>query len=326
MSAKSFNVPRHWWGKIIGGIIGLFRGGLTGALIGDLLFKVGCRYRPYASDPEAVNRLVDSATRDMEEAFETGAPLRPAFHRALAPFRALPNPPSSKPIVGVVGEIFVRCNFFSNQRLVEVIEGEGGEAWLAPFHEWILYACWEHERRAKAGLDILGRAKSYLKNRYLFESEHAWSEEVGDLLGDRREPTIPESADAGFPYAAFNFGGETLLTIGRTVKFFESGAALVVNCSPFGCMPGQAIAGILNEVQKDWGRPVLNLFYDGTGDLNRVVGVFLRNLSGRSLPVLGAAAGARFPEGLPGSEVLAEAPGASGRNLRRGEGIRMLRT
>ena len=37
MSAKTFNVPRHWWGKIIGGVIGLFRGGLTGALIGALL-------------------------------------------------------------------------------------------------------------------------------------------------------------------------------------------------------------------------------------------------------------------------------------------------
>jgi DnaJ like chaperone protein len=37
MSAKSFNIPRHWWGKIIGGLIGLFRGGITGAVIGALL-------------------------------------------------------------------------------------------------------------------------------------------------------------------------------------------------------------------------------------------------------------------------------------------------
>jgi DnaJ like chaperone protein len=37
MSANSFKIPRHWWGKIIGGVIGLFRGGLTGAVIGALL-------------------------------------------------------------------------------------------------------------------------------------------------------------------------------------------------------------------------------------------------------------------------------------------------
>jgi DnaJ like chaperone protein len=37
MSANSFNIPRHWWGKIIGGVIGLFRGGIVGAVLGALL-------------------------------------------------------------------------------------------------------------------------------------------------------------------------------------------------------------------------------------------------------------------------------------------------
>ncbi len=37
MATNSFNFPRHWWGKIIGGLLGLFRGGLTGALFGIFL-------------------------------------------------------------------------------------------------------------------------------------------------------------------------------------------------------------------------------------------------------------------------------------------------
>ncbi len=37
MVTNSFNFPRHWWGKIIGGLLGLFRGGLTGALFGIFL-------------------------------------------------------------------------------------------------------------------------------------------------------------------------------------------------------------------------------------------------------------------------------------------------
>jgi len=257
----------------------------AGMLVGDLLYKVGCRYRPYAEDPKQIDRLVEDAAHLMEGAFESGASLKPAFRQALAPFRTLPPPLSSKPLVGVVGEIFVRCNYFSNQEVVGAIESQGGEAWLAPFHEWVLYAAWEHERRARAGLDILGRAKSYLKNKYLFDSEHSWSEEVADLLGGRCEPSVQESAEAAFPYASFNFGGEILITIGRAIKFFDSGASLVVNCSPFGCMPGQVTSGILSEVQKKYGRPVVNLFYDGTGDLNRIIGVFLRNLPGTARSV-----------------------------------------
>ncbi len=257
---------------------GLRRKIWTGTLLGDLIFKVGCRYRPYSDDPAHIDELVVDATRIMEKAFETAAPLKPAFAEALAPFRALPKPAATKPLVGVVGEIFVRCNDFSNQRVVQAIEAQGGEAWLAPFHEWVLYAAWEHERRAREGWDIMGAAKSYVKNKYLFETEHSWHKATGDLLSDRHEPSVDQSAEAAYRYASFNYGGEVLLTIGRTVKFFDQGASLVVNCSPFGCMPGQVTSGILAEVQADMGKPVLNLFYDGTGDLNRIVGVFLRNL------------------------------------------------
>lgn len=34
MSDTGFRVPTHWWGKVIGGVIGLFRGGFTGLVLG----------------------------------------------------------------------------------------------------------------------------------------------------------------------------------------------------------------------------------------------------------------------------------------------------
>lgn len=37
MSSSSFNIPRNWWGKIIGGVLGLFRGGISGAIIGAVV-------------------------------------------------------------------------------------------------------------------------------------------------------------------------------------------------------------------------------------------------------------------------------------------------
>ena len=40
MSSSSFNIPRNWWGKIIGGVLGFLRGGISGALIGALLGHV----------------------------------------------------------------------------------------------------------------------------------------------------------------------------------------------------------------------------------------------------------------------------------------------
>lgn len=37
MSSSSFNIPRNWWGKILGALFGFFRGGIGGAVIGAII-------------------------------------------------------------------------------------------------------------------------------------------------------------------------------------------------------------------------------------------------------------------------------------------------
>jgi len=46
-------------------------------------------------------------------------------------------------------------------------------------------------------------------------------------------------------------------------------------------MPGTIAAGIFSRLERETGIPVLNLFYEGTGGVNRHLGVFLANLEGR---------------------------------------------
>ncbi len=51
-----------------------------------------------------------------------------------------------KPVVGVVGEIYTRANQFSNENAVREIEALGGEVWMPPIGEWLLYVthCSKH--------------------------------------------------------------------------------------------------------------------------------------------------------------------------------------
>ena len=37
MSSPGFKIPGHWWGKLIGGVIGLLRGGIPGMIFGVFL-------------------------------------------------------------------------------------------------------------------------------------------------------------------------------------------------------------------------------------------------------------------------------------------------
>src|SRR5208337_2020126 len=54
-------------------------------------------------------------------------------------FSSLPRHGGQRPLIGVVGEIFVRTHKFSNEDLVRKIEELGGEVWLAPVEEWLYY-------------------------------------------------------------------------------------------------------------------------------------------------------------------------------------------
>ena len=83
--------------------------------------------------------------------------------------------------------------------------------------------------------------------------------------------------------------------IGRTIAFAKQNAVLVVNCAPFGCMPGTVTTAVFRQLSVELGMPIVNVFYDGTGGQNRTLAVFLKNalesVRERRVPPLTATAG-----------------------------------
>ena len=54
-------------------------------------------------------------------------------------FAALQRRKEKRPLIGIIGEIFVRHNRFANEDIVRHVEELGGEVWLAPLEEWVYY-------------------------------------------------------------------------------------------------------------------------------------------------------------------------------------------
>ncbi len=100
---------------------------------------------------------------------------------------------------------------------------------------------------------------------------------AGPLLSDRLEPPIETVLEYGRRYVPIEFQGETILTVGRAVAFAKAGASLVVNCAPFGCMPGTISTALYRRMSADLGIPMVSLFYDGQGTQNQRLEVFLNN-------------------------------------------------
>ncbi|HOC42720.1 MAG TPA: acyl-CoA dehydratase activase [Thermoanaerobaculales bacterium] len=243
---------------------------------GDILLKARCKVAPYERNEGDADRVLSRRLERIEEAVASGGDDRRAWLEALEALAAVPTAGARRPLVGIVGEIYVRCNAFTNQNVVAAIERAGGEAWLTPTAEWILYTSYLQRWRADEDLrGLVFRGRSLVRNlffkgveRELYRAARAW-------VGDREEPDISEVVDAGLQYLPLNFEGEAILTVGRAVRFARDGASLVVNCAPFGCMAGSASAALLQEVESRTGVPMVSLFYDGAGDLNRVLEAYI---------------------------------------------------
>ncbi len=244
--------------------------------LGDMLFKLRCRTVPYHPRPSAAEALIGQAVDEIGRRISRGRDWKDAVRSLVLELSySIDHAMPRKPLVGIVGEIFVRLNAFSNQHVVEAVEEAGGEAWVSPMSEWIHYT-WEvissKSNRFRAWLLMM-------KKTYLHRLENEIGSLFSPLLDERREPSIEKVLHRGEPFIPFKFEGEAILTVGRARLFAEQGADLVVNCSPFSCMPGRITSHIFQTHPEYVGIPVVNLFFDGIGDVSSQVGIYLKSIA-----------------------------------------------
>ena len=247
-------------------------------LISDMIYKVRCRIKPYEKQNGETEKVFQAGMQIMEDAIAQGENIFPALQEVLDTFRNIERTPRVKPLVGIVGEIYIRCNAFSNDFVVQKIEDAGGEAWVSPISEFLLYAGFMSKWHFRHTGEIKELLIACLKNRFFHKKERKINEFAKDLLHDRQEPHIDEVINRGGEYVPIDFGTEALLTLGRAVLFVDQGARLIVNAAPFTCMPGSICTAIFNHIQGEMGVPVVNFFYDGKAGESNPIKTYIENL------------------------------------------------
>ncbi|MCX5718021.1 MAG: acyl-CoA dehydratase activase [Nitrospirae bacterium] len=169
-----------------------------------------------------------------------------------------------KPLIGIIGEIFVRSNKFSNEDIVRKIETHGGEAWLAPVEEWIYYVNHTASQKALLKKEWSDIMNTLLKTFFQKRVEHKYAGYFSGFLKTLKEPETREIIKKASPYLHSSFEGEAILSIGKAVDLIERGAAGIVNAMPFGCMPGTIVTALMQGLNKKYGIPFISIPYDGT--------------------------------------------------------------
>lgn len=247
-------------------------------LIGDLLRKCVHKVRPYECRRGETDALIGRWRNRFETAFEQPdlSPLVRLLEQAAAEAAGVPRREERRPLVGVVGEIYLRLNAFLNGDVCRRIEELGGEAWLAPASEWVLYTrhlpLWAgaNGRPLRAGWQ---RLRLSLENRLFFAKwEHRYYAAAEAVLHDRHEHPLDDVLRAGAVYVPPQFEGESILTLGRAALFVrQDGARAIVNVSPTFCMPGTITTGIFPRLERELHVPAICNFYDGSGDPNQAL-------------------------------------------------------
>jgi len=243
-----------------------------GMVATDLLIKLLHQTRPYERNKGETDRVYASCLDQLARAIQSKGDIEETLTWAKERFSKIEvDRNERKPIIGVVGEIYIRSNRFSNNDLVRKIESLGGEVWLAGMAEWINYTTHMYKSYSILQRKYKDYAKAWLTDWVQRKKEHRLEKRLRGAILDCHEPTIGEVLGLASPYLHESFGGEAILSIGKAVEYIHQGLSGVVNAMPFTCMPGTVVTAMSKKLREDFGNfPFLNLAYEGQEDSNEI--------------------------------------------------------
>jgi predicted nucleotide-binding protein (sugar kinase/HSP70/actin superfamily) len=242
---------------------------IRGIVAADMLRKFLQERRPYEAVAGDVQRVYRRSLERIVTCVEQGGngmlrllrSIKEEF--AAVPMRDIPR----KPVVAVVGEIFMRDNPFCSGYLVDRLEGLGAETIMAPFREWITYSSYRWGRDAR----WKGNRKDIFKSRIQEFFQHVVTSGISGAVSEElemeRDVELEEMLDLCDPYVHKDYDGDPALAFGAAAALAGQGISGVVNILPFTCMPGTLISAVSPTFRRDHDNvPWVNIAYDGQDD------------------------------------------------------------
>ncbi len=249
---------------------GFIRRAWQGFVSVDMIEKWVRHTRPYEVNPGESEKVYQEALLRICNATKLKNPMLPILKEICARFTDIKVDRSyQKPLIGIVGEIFVRANRFSNNHIIDAIEKLGGEAWLPPITEWLLYINYTSKIHSLQNRNYKNFLKISIKDIIQRKDEAKYANTFQDIIPYAHDPSIKTILRHSAPYLHESFEGEAILSIGKAIDFSKKGVCGIINVMPFTCMPGTISNAILKRVREEHGLfPFLNMAYDGLEQSN----------------------------------------------------------
>jgi predicted nucleotide-binding protein (sugar kinase/HSP70/actin superfamily) len=221
---------------------------------------------PYEIHTGEAEEILWKSRERIARAILEGTDLRSVLSGIVERFQGVERDESAgrKPRIGLLGDLYVKYNNLVNQNVQQVVQGLGGELWVPPLTEWPFHFY-------DADVRLYGDDPRHYK--LLKTIEKRYERLASSLIQEQEEPDFAECVRLMEEYRITHYiVGETSINIGRALYYIEHKLVdAILHVNPIFCCPGVVTASIYRKIQEDFGIPIIDIFYDGTGNPNKVL-------------------------------------------------------
>ena len=250
---------------------------IIAAVYGDVFQRCLYATRPYEVEPGSAQAIKDKYREKILKNCRNGSipELWRTAPKIIKEYDELPLKDIKKPKVGVVGEILVKYHPDANNRIVELIEKEGGEAVVPELIDFFLYGMYNKKFNYE---HLSGTKKQYKLNMMGIKLVEYIRGPIRKALRESKRfnemPHIEETARAASEIASNgNQCGEGWLLTGEMIDLIESGATNIACLQPFACLPNHVTGkGMMKAIREKFpGANIVAIDYDpGASNVNQI--------------------------------------------------------
>jgi predicted nucleotide-binding protein (sugar kinase/HSP70/actin superfamily) len=169
-----------------------------------------------------------------------------------------------RPVVAIIGEIFMRDNAGCNGNIANRLEDLGAEVLIGPFSEWIYYSTYRFTRDSRWKNDTKGVIKSKIQGFGQDVIANSLLKGIKEFTDHHKDVSLKEMLDLCNPYVNKFYDGDPPIAMGTAVALTKRGVSGMAAILPFTCMPGTLVASLSDSFRKDHDNiPFINIAYDG---------------------------------------------------------------
>ncbi len=276
-----------------------------GLVIADYMKDIETSLRTCAVDPVAAIAKYDELWHELSSIAEDDITKTiPALERIAGEISRIPlkQKIEDTPKVLIVGEIYVRRDDFAVDELVRIMSRRGIIGKVSGITEWLYYTDFVRKYEIMKRYSLLPWYKRFfsqeMKERIVWRLEFIWKHIVDKkirkaLSSTNLIPSAPHNMDEimGNAYEHFvtsELDSEISISSGAASTAMMHDYSGVINISPFACLIGRVIEGLITPWSRDRNYPVMSVEIDGAvlppGIVNKLEIFMLNVLRFRKTP------------------------------------------